>query len=202
MTEDVINKLFEPFFTTKSQGKGTGLGLATVYGIVTQNSGFINVYSEPGQGTTFKIYLPSHREHLSMSTAPDTDDEIPLGHETILLVEDETLMLEMTTLLLDQLGYRVLPAHLPEEALALAETYEGEIDLLMTDVIMPQMNGKDLSEKVSRYRPVIKCLFSSGYTGDIIDYHGILAENVHFIQKPFSKMTLAVKIRQVLSQEG
>jgi len=190
--------LFEPFFTTKEVGKGTGLGLATVFGIVRQNEGFMNVYSEPGQGTIFRIYLPRHQvaAEPERPKAPERADA--RGDETVLLVEDEPSILRMTAKMLGRLGYRVLKAGTPEEALRLAEVHAGGIDLLMTDVVMPAMNGRELSGRLQGSYPSLRVLFMSGYTANVIAHHGVLDKGVHFIQKPFSKNDLAAKVRGVL----
>ncbi len=198
MDQGVQQKIFEPFFTTKGDGKGTGLGLATVYGIVKQNSGYIDVHSQPGQGTQFKIYLPR-----SLDKAIQTGPAEPLpasepGGETILLVEDEPAILDVGTQLLEMQGYRVLAANTPGEAIRLAEGHLGEIHLLMTDVVMPEMNGRQLARKLLSLYPGIKRLFMSGYTADIIAHHGVLDEGVHFIQKPFTFDVLTTKVREVL----
>jgi len=190
--------IFEPFFTTKKPDKGTGLGLATVYGIVKQNNGFINVYSEPGQGTTFNIYLPRY----AAKTEP-LPKEVPVqttvrGHETILLVEDEPAILKMTTIMLERHGYTVLKASTPGEAIRLAREHIGRIDLLLTDVIMPKMNGRDLAENLVSIHPDIKRLFMSGYTANVITKHGVLNEGEHFIQKPFTMNDLGMKLHEVL----
>jgi two-component system cell cycle sensor histidine kinase/response regulator CckA len=198
---DVLAHIFEPFFTTKAVGQGTGLGLATVYGIVTQNSGFITVHSEPGQGATFKVYLPRVGEEVPDAQAARAVQE-PRGHgETILLVEDEPAMLEIGAETLADLGYTVLNVGTPGQALSVAQAHPGEIHLLITDVIMPGMNGRDLAEQLSKIRPGLRCLFVSGYTADIIARHGVLDEGVRFLQKPFSRLTLAVKVREVLDSE-
>jgi PAS domain S-box-containing protein len=198
MNAETVSHIFEPFFTTKALGKGTGLGLATVYGIVKQNHGFINVYSEPGQGTTFKIYLPEHRK-LSSGVVEDVADQLCwLGNETILLVEDEPAFLELTTLMLSRLGYTVAAVATPGEAIRLANEHREWIDLLMTDVVMPEMNGRDLAENLRSHHPNLKRLFMSGYTADVIAHHGVLDEGVHFIQKPFSLKDLGAKLREVL----
>ena len=202
MDRTTLSQLFEPFFTTKTSGKGTGLGLATVYGIVKQNQGFINVYSEPGQGTTFRIYLPRHAAKSEQMGRAVTAD-LPLGgRETILLAEDEPMILKMTMAMLEPLGYTVLPATTPDEAIRLAGEYAGDIHLLITDVVMPGMNGGDLARNLLSLYPKLKCLFMSGYTANVIAHHGVLDEGVHFIQKPFSMMVLAAKVREVLSQKG
>jgi PAS domain S-box-containing protein len=198
MDKVTMDKLFEPFFTTKEKGKGTGLGLATVYGIVKQNDGFINVYSEPDKGTTFKIYLPRHAGQSEQIKEKKPAASAARGDETILLVEDEPDMLRMITMILDRLGYNVLAAKTPGEAIRLAEEHAGRIHLLMTDVVMPEMNGRDLTNKMLSRYPDLKGLFMSGYTADVIAHHGILEEGVHFIQKPFSIKDLATKVREVL----
>lgn len=198
MDKDMLNNIFEPFYTTKETGKGTGLGLATVYGAVRQNNGFINVYSEPGHGTTFRIYLPRHIDDKSSFIKNESSDLIRGGDETILLVEDESSMLKMITSMLVKQGYTVLTAGTPGEAIGLAMEYEGDISLLMTDVIMPEMNGRNLADKLMAFKPSMKILFMSGYTADLITHHGVLNDGVQFIQKPFSKEELAVKVRRVL----
>ncbi|MFO8002504.1 MAG: PAS domain S-box protein [Marinilabilia sp.] len=201
MDEETQKNLFEPFFTTKEVGKGTGLGLATVYGIVKQNNGFINVYSEPSYGTTFRIYLPRHRPVDTPARSEYADASDILGNETILLVEDEPTILKMTRIMLERLGYNVLIAVRPEEALNVAHEYDHEIHMLMTDVVMPEMNGWDLASKLLSLYPNLKWLFMSGYTEDVIAHHGVLDEGVNFIQKPFSKKDLAVIVRKTLDAE-
>ncbi len=201
MEKDALDKLFEPFFTTKEAGKGTGLGLATVYGIIKQNNGFINVYSEPGRGTTFKIYVPRHSDkgrsaHQKMQPAP-----VLHGSETVLLVEDEPMILRLGMAMLEHLGYRVLTASGPEEAIQTAEKHPEAIDLLITDVVMPGMDGRELSEKLTLRCPGIKCLYMSGYTADVIARHGVLDQGVHFIQKPFSIQKLATEVRKAIEEE-
>lgn len=197
MDAETQTHLFEPFFTTKELGKGTGLGLATVYGIVMQNRGFINVCSEPGLGTTFKVYLPRY-------TAKAAETELlkpqaaQRGSETILLVEDESAMLKMTSIMLGRLGYAVLVASTPGEAIRLAREYAGRIDLVMTDVVMPKMNGRDLAKNLQTLHPEMKRLFMSGYAANVIAPHGVLDEGVNFIQKPFSINDLGVKLREAL----
>ena len=200
MEKPTMDRIFEPFFTTKEVGKGTGMGLATVYGIVEQNAGFINVTSKPGHGSTFSVYLPRHT--AGADEAPKTRPEPPKlqGHETILVVEDERSHLRMLELMLERYGYQVLTASSPGEALVLAEKNSGQIHLLLTDLIMPEMNGRDLAKKMTFLCPDSKCLFMSGHTGDIIAKHGVLEKNINFIHKPFSKQALAVKIREVLDK--
>ena len=201
MDRETLSHLFEPFFTTKEMGKGTGLGLATVYGIIKQNYGFIDVYSEPGQGTTFKMYLPRYvAKYERLSESEEAKPAAP-GHETILLVEDEPMVLELTEVMLKKLGYTVLPAVSPGEAIRLAREHAGEIHLLMTDVVMPEMNGRDLARNLLSIYPDLNRLFMSGYTADVIAHHGVLEEGVQFIQKPFTMQDLAAKIRYVLMDE-
>lgn len=197
MDEETLENLFEPFYTTKGVGKGTGLGLATVYGIVKQNNGCINVYSEPGRGTTFKIYLPSVAAPAGTHTEPMVRT-IAKGTETVLVVEDEASILTLVTAVLERCGYRVLAAGLPSEALQMVARYKARIDLLITDVVMPEMNGKAMKERVAERYPDIGVLFMSGYATSAIVHRGILEEDVHFIQKPFSVNSLANKVREVL----
>ena len=198
---EILDNIFEPFFTTKEMGQGTGLGLATVYGIVKQNNGYINVYSE-GKGSTFSIYLPRQKDPVdqlqkeTISTAPCVERR----HETILLVEDEPMILDMIAILLKLQGYTVLATAFPGEVVAMAEKYHGRIHLLITDVIMPEINGAELAgQLVSRY-PHIKLLFMSGYTADIIAQQGMIDLDVNFIQKPFSMEEFSLKVREVLEQ--
>jgi PAS domain S-box-containing protein len=198
MEPDILNNIFEPFFTTKGEEKGTGLGLAMIYGIVKQNRGFINVYSEQGHGSTFKIYLPRHQTQAGKETQTDRPEPIETGSETILVVEDNTDILEINRTMLEQQGYIVLTAASPVEALDVVKTYTGSIDLLITDVIMPVMNGRELAKRLESNRPDLKLLYMSGYTADIIAHHGVLEDGIHFIQKPFSMRELAAKVRQVI----
>ncbi|MEN6439478.1 MAG: heavy metal translocating P-type ATPase [Syntrophobacter sp.] len=200
MDKEVLDHLFEPFFTTKDIGKGTGLGLATVYGIVKQNNGFINVYSEPGQGTTFRVYLPSLEAHDTEEPLLQKDKMDLQGTETVLLVEDEESILTLAHTILERFGYHVLAARNPADALGLAVSHPGPIHLLITDVVMPGMNGKDLHEKLRALKPGLKCIYMSGYTADAIAHHGVLEEGIHFLQKPFSVKTMAEKARQVLDR--
>ena len=201
MDKETCTHIFEPFFTTKELGQGSGLGLSTMYGIVRQNNGFINVYSEIGQGTTFKIYLPRYEESPAAGKQPKPRPDTPHGKETILFVEDEASLLTLGRMQLERLGYTVLASHLPEEALRLAGQHKGEIHLLITDVVMPGMSGLELSKKITAKMPQTKLLFMSGYTADIITNHGILADNLNFLQKPFSINELAEKVREVLSAQ-
>ena len=185
------------FYTTKEHGQGTGLGLSTVYGIVKQNRGFLRVESVPGQGTTLKIYLPRSREENQERSETVKREAVATGTETILLVEDEAMILEMTTMMLQGQGYRVLPAATPGEAIRLAEAHGSEIGLLISDLVMPEMNSRDLAEKLMTFNPRLKRLFMSGYTASVIARHGVLEEGIHFIQKPFSRSAIAAKAREV-----
>lgn len=196
MDTETLEHLFEPFFTTKDQGEGTGLGLAMVYGIVKQNNGFINVYSEKNLGTSIKIYLPRQETDGVSEVEPEKVAEP--GHETILLVEDEPAILKMTTRILQRAGYVVVGADTPGHAIHLAEEHLGTIHLLITDVVMPEMNGRDLAKKILSLYPHLSCLFMSGYTANVIAQHGVLDEGVNFIQKPFSKKELTDKVREAL----
>ncbi|RPH48714.1 MAG: PAS domain S-box protein, partial [Desulfobacteraceae bacterium] len=198
MDKDTLEKIFEPFFTTKELGKGTGLGLATVYGIVKQNNGFINVYSDPGKGTTFKSYIPMHEKEEMTIDEPHMHTEILTGTETVMLVEDDKALLKMSKIMLEELGYTVLTAVTPGEAIRLAGEHAGEIHLMLTDVIMPEMSGRDLQKRLSAIKPNIKYLFMSGYPANVIAYHGVLDEGVHFLQKPFQIKTMATKVREAL----
>ncbi|HET98152.1 MAG TPA: transporter substrate-binding domain-containing protein [Desulfurivibrio alkaliphilus] len=198
MERSVREHIFEPFFSTKGVGEGTGLGLATVYGIVKQNEGFINVYSEPGKGTTFKICLPRHPGDADELAVEDSRESPRAQGETVLLVEDERAILRMGQKMLEKLGYRVLAAGSPREALALVGGHSGGIELLITDVVMPGMNGRELAEKLLGRYPNLKVLYMSGYTANVIAHRGVLDEGVHFIPKPFAEQELAVKVRLVL----
>ena len=198
MNKEILSQIFEPFFTTKGPGEGTGLGLAMVYGIVKQNNGFINVYSEPGMGTTFTVYLPRHEAAVVQERPQGLVEPVPRGQETILLVEDEPAILKITSLMLENLGYTVITTNTPSEAIRLVAEYVGEIHLLLTDVVMPEMNGRDLAKELASLCPHIKALFMSGYTSNVIAHHGVLDDSVNFIQKPFTSQDLATKVREVL----
>ncbi|MFH0783596.1 MAG: response regulator [Pseudomonadota bacterium] len=200
MDEEILSSMFEPFFTTKAVGRGTGLGLATTYGIVKQNQGFINVASKPGKGSTFKIFLPPHRSNAEVTVENGHMVAAIEGCKTILLVEDEGTILSMITRMLEGLGYNVLAAPGPLEAISLAQKCNGKIDLLLTDVVMPEMNGRDLAGKILVLQPDVEILFMSGYTADIIANQGVVHEGVAFIQKPFSKRDLADKLCEILKK--
>ncbi len=200
MDKDILDNLFEPFFTTKEVGKGTGLGLATIYGIVKQNNGFVNVYSEPGQGSTFKIYLPRWVADDDIEKNVPEKKAAAGGTETILLVEDDPDILTMTRMMLERQGYSILPAASPAEAIDLAKNHADNIHLLMTDVVMPNMNGRDLAEKISTVYPDIRRLFMSGYPANVIAHQGMLDDGVAFIQKPFSMADMTEKVRGVLDK--
>jgi two-component system, cell cycle sensor histidine kinase and response regulator CckA len=200
MDKETLARAFEPFFTTKESGKGTGLGLATVDGIVRQNNGFIDVHSEPGRGTTFDIYLRRHVAKTVETEKTPSATPVSPGGETVLLVEDERAILIMARRVLEQLGYRVLIASTPREAIRIAEERGEELDLLITDVIMPEMNGLELERAlVPLCGGGLRHLFMSGYSGDVIAHHGVLEEGVHFIQKPFSIRAFAAKVREALN---
>lgn len=201
MDKEILDKLFEPFFTTKEAGKGTGLGLATIYGIIKQNNGFINVYSELGHGTTFRIYLPRYFGKDEQVYIQESQESVMRSQETVLVVEDELAILSLSKRMLERQGYQVLTANTPVEAIRLVEDYPGDIDLLMTDVVMPEMNGRDLAKRILSFYPSIKCLFTSGYTANVIAHHGVLDEGVHFLQKPFSLKDLTVKVRAALENQ-
>jgi len=198
MTQEVLDHLFEPFFTTKEIGKGTGLGLATVFGIVKQNGGLIRVDSTPGQGSVFRIYFPRSLANIMNSPATPPPPKPARGTETIIIVEDEENILHLVVLTLRKQGYQVIPALTPETALNLAAAHNGKIDLLITDVVMPGMNGKELKEKLSATQPRMKSLFMSGYTADVIAQHGALEAELHFLQKPFTIHSFLEKVRRIL----
>jgi len=198
MDKETQSKIFEPFFTTKAEGKGTGLGLPTVYGIVEQAEGKIWVYSEPGKGTTFKIYLPRVQD-TTVSAEKDRRSSVsPTGTETILLVEDEDLVRDLACGALVEKGYTVLEAKNGEEALRLSTSHEGVIHLVLTDVVMPGMSGPVLIGHLKRRRPTMKVIYMSGYTDNAIVHHGVLEPGLEFLQKPFSPDSLVGKVREVL----
>jgi PAS domain S-box-containing protein len=198
MDTETVDNAFDPFFTTKGTGMGTGLGLSTVYGIVKQNHGFINLYSEPGKGTRIKIYFPRYRQD-NEGRFKAIDSEIAVGAgETVLVVEDEDPVLRLTQQMLETMGYQVLGSATPEDALETARKRETEIDLLITDVVLPRMSGKDVAEEIMKIRPGIKVLFMSGYTADVLGHQGVLDEGVAFLEKPFTFHSLAARVSETL----
>ncbi|MBI5835558.1 MAG: response regulator, partial [Armatimonadetes bacterium] len=201
MDEATLSQVFEPFFTTKGLGRGTGLGLATVYGIVKQNGGLIEATSEPGVGSQFAIYLPRHGEAVTRPADGAPADVTAPGHETILLVEDEPEVLRLAVRQLQRQGYTVLATGSPLDALRLAGDHAGRIDLLLTDVVMPEMNGRELAATlVSRY-PRLRCLYMSGYPADVVAERGVLDAGTDFLPKPFTVKELSAKVREVLGRE-
>ena len=198
MSEEVRTRIFEPFFTTKEVGKGTGLGLSTCYGIVEQSGGFITVDSELGKGTTFKVCLPRAEEEVGLPAALENSGQLPMGTETVLVVEDEPVVREVAATILKEQGYCVLKADNGSEALVVAQNADVEIDLLMTDVVMPVMGGRQLAEKFKELHPKIKVLFVSGHTDDALFRYGVLNEDTEFMQKPFTHAVLARRVRNVI----
>lgn len=202
MDQETQARIFEPFFTTKEVGKGTGLGLSTVYGIVKQSGGNIWVYSEAGFGTVFKIYLPRIDDATANNIAKQAQESnAPRGTETILLVEDEDVVRGLTRKILMQAGYNVLDARSGDEAIRLCATHAGPIDLLLTDVVMPEVSGKEVADRLLELRPTTRVLFMSGYTDEAIVQHGVLDANVKFIQKPFTWVGLTKKVGEVLNRK-
>jgi CheY-like chemotaxis protein/two-component sensor histidine kinase len=198
MDKQTLLRIFEPFFTTKDQSKGTGLGLSTVYGIVKQSGGHIGVYSEPGMGTTFKVYLPRIEGELDFNEPRVAGTDSPKGTETILLVEDEASVRKLARTILQDNGYTVVEAESGDQARAISGQHEGRIQLMLTDVIMPGTSGRELAQSVATSRPEMRVLYMSGYTDDAIVHHGILDAKTPFIQKPFTPDSLLRKIRNVL----
>jgi signal transduction histidine kinase len=199
MDRETVAHLFEPFFTTKEQGKGTGLGLSTVYGIVKQSGGSIGVYSEPGKGTSFKVYFPPAGDRPEQRpAAPQVRND--RGNETILLVEDDDAVRQLSKRILEGNGYTVVEAAHGAEALAVSEKHNGQLHLLVTDLIMPQVGGRELAARISSKRPDLPVLFMSGYTEDAVVHHGVLEKDLAFIQKPFTPATLARRVREILDR--
>jgi CheY-like chemotaxis protein len=199
MTQEVVQHIFDPFFTTKAIGAGTGLGLSTVYGIVKQAGGWIWVYSEPGKGSTFKVYLPRAAAAPEPLTEPVLAAETLRGSETVLVVEDQPEVRKLTLAMLESQGYRLLEAASGSEALSLSERYREPIHLLITDVAMPGMTGKELATRLVTLRPSLRTLYTSGYTANAIAHEGVLDAGVAYLPKPFSAAQLAAKVREVLS---
>jgi signal transduction histidine kinase len=200
MSEEVKAHLFEPFFTTKPPGTGTGLGLATCFGIVKQNTGHINVHSELGSGTTFKIYFPQVQSAIEPLRVRNQPTEAAGGNETVLLVEDEPVVRELAVATLREKGYTVVEAGNGEEGLRLAQQHDGKIDLVLTDVVMPVMGGKEMADALRTSHPDTKVLFTSGYTEDALGHHGVLRPGILFLPKPYLTATLARKVREVLDE--
>jgi CheY-like chemotaxis protein len=197
MDKETQSRIFEPFFTTKEKGKGTGLGLSTVYGIVKQSGGYVMVHSEVGHGTTFQIYFPEVEGVAEKHPVP-VPDAATGGCETVLLVEDEESVRQLVRDTLAGKGYRVLQAESGEAGLALAKQHDGKIDLVITDVVMPGMSGREMAQQLGQTRPEVKVLFLSGYTEDAILSDGSIEPGTAFLQKPFSLQNLSRKVREVL----
>ena len=200
MPDDVLSHIFEPFFTTKEVGKGTGLGLATVYGIVKQSGGLIDVSSKVGQGTTFRVYLPVVEELPTKPSSPDIRSATK-GHETILLVEDHDTVRNMITMLLQQHGYNMLEASNGSEGVAVAENHRGTIHLVITDLVMPKLSGREMAGRLTALKPGLRVLFMSEYTEDVVIQQGVASSMVDFLHKPFAIATLAQKVREILDRK-
>jgi len=198
MDEATLQRIFEPFFTTKDLGKGTGLGLPTVYSIIEQSGGGLNVSSEPGRGTTFKIYLPRVDDAPTQPVVADHADR--RGDETILLVEDEDALRRLTRRILEAVGYTVLEAVSGEDALSVLAGHDGRVHMMLTDVVMPGMNGRDLAARVAETRPEVRILYASGYTDDTIFRHGVDDDGRRFISKPYAPAELRRKVREILDR--
>jgi two-component system cell cycle sensor histidine kinase/response regulator CckA len=198
MDESTKARIFDPFFTTKEPGKGTGLGLPVVYGIVKQSGGCIDVETQPGQGTTFKIYLPHARERIESAISFEHERSMPSGHETLLLVEDDDAVRALARHVLQRCGYTVREATNGRDAIQLVETYGGPLDLVVSDVVMPHIGGRELAERLTALRPGLRVLFLSGYADDEAVRHGVFQSDVAFLQKPFTTARLAQKVRELL----
>ena len=202
MDKSLLDNIFEPFYTTKNSSKSTGLGLATVYGITKQNKGFVSVYSEPGAGATFKIYLPHSTDSLEVFKPEENKKAHKPNGETILVVDDDTVILSLLKRVLINFGYTVLTSSKPEEAIAIAGKHKGIINLLLTDVFMPEMNGRDMAGIILKSHPSAKVLFMSGYSSETIEQKGILDKNVNFIQKPFNTKNMAAMIQELIGSQN
>ena len=202
MDRATLGRIFEPFFTTKEQGKGTGLGLSTVFGIVKQSGGHISVDSKPGQGTTFKVYFARNDDPLSLTALAEMTPPVLQGTETILLVEDEEQVRILAREILIGHGYHVLEARDPADALVISANRSEAIDLLVTDIVMPQMNGRLLSERLRSSRPQMEVMFMSGYTDNALDHDGVLDPGVAFLQKPITPLALTRMVRRILDAKG
>jgi CheY-like chemotaxis protein len=200
MDAETISRIFEPFFTTKEPGKGTGLGLSTVYGIVRQSGGSIWVYSEPGIGTTFKIYLPHVGDPVAQPETKVPEPDSPRGSETVLVVETDTSVRDLTCQSLRKYGYQVIEAETAGDALLACEKMKGDIQIMVTDLIMPRMSGPELASRVHQVRPGLKVLYMSGYADEAVVRLGFFDSPVPFIQKPFTAAALAIKVRETLGQ--
>jgi two-component system cell cycle sensor histidine kinase/response regulator CckA len=200
MSPEVRARLFEPFFTTKEAGAGTGLGLATVFGVVKQSGGSIYVYSEEGAGTTFKIYLPAAQAESVPAPAPAAEPAVASGSESIMVVEDDESVRELVRLILEGNGYRVHAVGDPADAARIYSEVPSGIDLLLTDVVMPQLSGRELAERLAEDNPGLRVLFMSGYSDEAVYRHGVLSPDAAFIEKPFTERTLTRKVREVLDQ--
>jgi CheY-like chemotaxis protein len=200
MDATIQERIFEPFFTTKPAGKGTGLGLSMVYGIVKQSDGAISVSSEVGKGTTVRIYLPMIKGTIERAQARPVHRWVQRGTESVLIVEDEQMVRELVTEILEAEGYEVMASHLGHDALRLSSEFPGALDLLITDVVMPEMSGRELAERLLKQHPETKLLFISGYTDDAIMRYGISEAEMAFLQKPFTPDELIRKVREILDE--
>ena len=200
MDQETLSHIYEPFFTTKEIGKGTGLGLSTVYGIVKQSEGYINCYSEQGKGTTFTIYLPLTLEGADKPLVAVSGTAAPRGTETILLVDDDSAVRSVARIALEEAGYVVIEASGGEEALADVVARSIKVALLITDVVMPRMGGKELARRLQAISPKVRVLYASGYTTNVISHHGILEAGVDYLQKPFSSLEFLTKVREILDK--